>query len=31
MKGFQEFMIKPDRLDKILKRLDKTRKRIFKQ
>ena len=30
MKGFQEFMIKPDRLDRILKRLDKTRKRIFK-
>lgn len=31
MKGFQEFMIKPERLDKILNRLEKTRKRIFKQ
>ena len=30
MKGLQEFMVKPDRLDKILDRLDKTRKRIFK-
>ena len=31
MKGFQEYMDKPDRLDKILKRLDKSRKRIFKK
>jgi len=30
MKGFQEFMVKPDRLDKILKSLEKTRKREFK-
>lgn len=30
MKGFQEFMDKPDRLDKILARLEKTRQRIFK-
>ena len=31
MKGFQEFMVKPDRLDKILTRLEKTRKRVFKK
>lgn len=31
MKGFQEFMVKPDRLDKILDRLEKTRKRIYKK
>ena len=30
MKGFQEFMVKPDRVDKILQRLEKARKRIFK-
>lgn len=30
MKGFQEFMVKPERLDKILERLEKARKRIFK-
>ncbi len=30
MEGFQEFMIKPERLDRILKRLEKTRQRIFK-
>ena len=30
MKGFQEFMVKPDRLEKILKSLEKTRKREFK-
>ncbi len=30
MKGFQEFMVKPDRLDKILNRIEKARKRIFK-
>ena len=31
MKGFQEFMVNPDRLDKILTRIDKTRKRVFKK
>ena len=31
MKGFQEFMVKPDRLDAILKRVERTRKRIFKK
>lgn len=30
MKGFQEFMVKPERLDRILTRLEKARKRIFK-
>jgi len=30
MKGFQEFMVKPDRLDSILKRLEKVRQRAFK-
>lgn len=30
MKGFQEFMVKPERLDAILKRLEKIRKRTFK-
>ena len=30
MKGFQEFMVKPERLEKILKSLEKTRKREFK-
>ncbi len=29
MEGFQEFMVKPDREDKIRARLDKERKRIF--
>lgn len=29
MKGFQEFMIKPDNLDTILERLEKARKRIY--
>ena len=29
MKGFQEFMVKPDRRDAILERLDKARQRIF--
>lgn len=28
MEGFQEFMVKPDRLDRILDRLEKTRQRI---
>jgi len=31
MQGFQEFMVKPDQRDRILQRLDKARKRIFKQ
>ncbi len=30
MEGFQEFMIKPDRLDAILKRLDKIQERVYK-
>jgi len=30
MKGFQEFMVKPERLEKILETLEKTRKREFK-
>ena len=30
MEGFQEFMVKPERLDAILKRLDKTRARVYK-
>lgn len=30
MEGFQEFMIKPDRLDAILKRLDKIQARVYK-
>jgi multiple sugar transport system substrate-binding protein len=30
MKGFQEFMVKPERVDSILKRLEKVRKRTFK-
>ena len=29
MKGFQEFMVNPDRLDGILTQLERTRKRIF--
>jgi len=29
MKGFQEFMVNPNRLDAILRRLENTRKRIF--
>lgn len=31
MKGFQEFMVKPDRIDKILERIEKARKRIYKK
>lgn len=31
MKGFQEFMVKPDRLDSILKRLERVRKQVFKK
>jgi multiple sugar transport system substrate-binding protein len=30
MKGFQEFMMKPERLDKILKRLDKVQAKAYK-
>ena len=30
MEGFQEFMIHPDRLDRILKRLDRVQKRVYK-
>lgn len=30
MKGFQEFMVKPERIDNILKRLEKVRQRTFK-
>jgi len=30
LNGFQEFMVKPDRRDTILRRLEATRKRIFK-
>jgi len=30
MEGFQEFMIKPDRRDAILKRLDKIQERVYK-
>ena len=30
LKGFQEFMAKPERRDQILERLEATRKRIFK-
>ena len=31
MKGFQEFMVKPERLDAILKRLERVRERAFKE
>ena len=30
MEGFQEFMVKPDRLDDILARLDKVQERVYK-
>ncbi len=30
MEGFQEFMVKPDRVDGILERLEKTRSRVYK-
>jgi len=30
MKGFQEFMINPDRIDKILENLERVRNRVFK-
>lgn len=31
MKGFQEFMVKPERIERILKRLERSRKRVFAQ
>ena len=31
MEGFQEFMIKPENLDKILARLEKTRQKVYAQ
>lgn len=30
MEGFQEFMVRPDNLDQILQRLEKTRERVYK-
>jgi multiple sugar transport system substrate-binding protein len=30
MEGFQEFMVRPENLDKILARLEKARQRIYK-
>jgi len=30
MEGFQEFMIKPERMDDILSRLDKIQERVYK-
>ncbi len=30
MEGFQEFMVKPERMDDILKRLDKVQERVYK-
>ena len=30
MEGFQEFMVKPDKVDSILARLEKARQRIYK-
>lgn len=30
MKGFQEFMVKPDRLDTVLQNIERARKRIYK-
>ena len=30
MKGFQEYMVNPDRRDKILERLEKVRQRVYK-
>lgn len=30
MEGFQEFMVKPDQLDRILERLEKTRQKVYK-
>ena len=31
MKGFQEFMVKPEREKQIRKRIERVRKRIFKK
>ena len=31
MKGFQEFMVYPSRMDNILQRLDKIEERVFKE
>ena len=30
MEGFQEFMVKPERMDAILERLEKVRARVYK-
>jgi len=30
MEGFQEFMVKPDKVDDILERLEKIRARVYK-
>jgi multiple sugar transport system substrate-binding protein len=30
MEGFQEFMVKPDSIDKVLDRLEKARQKIYK-
>jgi len=30
MEGFQEFMIKPERRDEILERLDKVQEKVYK-
>jgi len=30
MEGFQEFMVKPDKIDAILARLEKVRTRVYK-
>jgi len=30
MKGFQEYMVKPERREKILQRLEKIRQRVYK-
>lgn len=29
MEGFQEYMVKPDRLERILDRLEKVRQRVY--
>jgi multiple sugar transport system substrate-binding protein len=29
MEGFQEFMVRPDNLDQILDRLERTRQRVY--
>jgi multiple sugar transport system substrate-binding protein len=30
MEGFQEFMVKPENVDKILERLEKVRQKVYK-